>query len=298
MPSGSRGLLAAAAFIAATFFALYVLAYDWHLGGQIDNRSLVGFGVIGVPLVTDVAQIVQSLCQPGPYLAISATLLIVVAIERGPMLAGAIIVLLLAANASTRVLKPALAAASGIHTGPISTVGIGSFPSGHSTAAMALACALVIAAPPAWRSVSAAAGGLFVLILSWSILVLDFHLPSDVIGGWLVATFWALVVIAGRAILPARANAASQTRAASNSGVTRWSLMAVGGTLAGIGALAGIVALVRLRQTAGGIVSSTDFGLVVVVLAWVLAALVCGIFAFASGEPMGRVSQRPARRPG
>ena len=64
-------------------------------------------------------------------------------------------------------------------------------PSGHTTAVMSLALALVIVSPPRLRPLAAAAGGLLTVATVFSLLVLGSHYPSDIVGGLLVATAWA-----------------------------------------------------------------------------------------------------------
>jgi membrane-associated phospholipid phosphatase len=80
------------------------------------------------------------------------------------------------------------------------TVNPASWPSGHSTAAMALALCAVLVSGPRLRPVVAVLGGLYVAAVCVGLLVLDWHMPSDVVGGLLVASFWmALAVAALRA---------------------------------------------------------------------------------------------------
>jgi undecaprenyl-diphosphatase len=71
------------------------------------------------------------------------------------------------------------------------------FPSGSSAGAMSIAIAFLFVVPEAWRQTTAAIGGAFTLAISVALLVLDYHFPSDIIGGWLVALGWcfALVVL-------------------------------------------------------------------------------------------------------
>jgi membrane-associated phospholipid phosphatase len=286
MTAAPRDLLVAAALTAAAFFGVYALAYEWHAGGQLDGRALVGFAVIHVSAVTHLAHFFESLCEPRPYLVICVILLAIVIATRGLVLAGAVAVVLVAANASTEALKPLIASASGTHLGPLSEVGVGSYPSGHSTAAMALACAVVIAGRRAYRPLCTLAGGLFVLAVSWSILVLSSHLPSDVIGGWLVATFWALVVLAGLSTLPARLHTALRRRPRPRADVPSPSLVTVAAIIVSVGAAADILALLRIRPLAVRASSLIDFGSVAVLLTLLCAALICGVAS---------VADRPAR---
>src|SRR5258705_13826649 len=57
---------------------------------------------------------------------------------------------------------------------------------------MSLALAAVLVAAPRWRPALAAAGAAFATAVGCSIVVLAWHYPSDVLGGWLVAAAWAL----------------------------------------------------------------------------------------------------------
>lgn len=280
MTVGPRELLVAAALSAAAFFGVYALAYEWHTGGQLDGRALVGFSVIRVSLATHAAHFFQSLCNPGPYLVICLVVVVIVLATRGVLLAGAFVVIIAGANASTKALKPLIASAAGVHTGPLSTVGIGSFPSGHSTAAMALACGVVIVAPPALRSVGVIVGGLFVMGVSWAEVLLSSHLPSDVMGGYLVATFWALLVLAELSALPARLRAGM--RRVEYGSLRVPSLATATATLVTIGAVADILAILRLRPVATRASSLIDFGLVAVTMTLLLAALIGAVAAFAN----------------
>jgi membrane-associated phospholipid phosphatase len=60
-----------------------------------------------------------------------------------------------------------------IETGP-------GFPSGHETAATALALTLWFILPPKWRWVSV----LWIVVVAWSRLFLGVHTPVDIIGGF------------------------------------------------------------------------------------------------------------------
>ena len=56
------------------------------------------------------------------------------------------------------------------------------FPSGHSTAAMALALCLVLVAPRALRPLAALVGAVFALGVAFSVIALGWHFPSDAVG--------------------------------------------------------------------------------------------------------------------
>jgi undecaprenyl-diphosphatase len=70
-----------------------------------------------------------------------------------------------------------------------------SFPSGHATGSLALACALLLLL---WnkprRGLLAVAAAALVFVVGLSRLYLGVHYPSDVVAGWCVALAWVSVV--------------------------------------------------------------------------------------------------------
>jgi hypothetical protein len=119
-------------------------------------------------------------------------------------MAAAVATILLTANVTTHLLKPALADARTFDLQGIQTVYPGSWPSGHSTAAMSLALCLVLVAGPRLRPLAALVGAGFAIAMGYSLIVLGYHLPSDVLGGFLVAATFTLLGTAALAALEAR----------------------------------------------------------------------------------------------
>jgi membrane-associated phospholipid phosphatase len=76
-------------------------------------------------------------------------------------------------------------------------IGSAAFPSGHATAAMTLALCAVLVAPAAWRTATVVAGWLFAAGMGYGLLVLSWHYPSDVLGGYLMAGMWTALALAG-----------------------------------------------------------------------------------------------------
>jgi undecaprenyl-diphosphatase len=72
------------------------------------------------------------------------------------------------------------------------------FPSGNSAGALAIALAFLHIVPRSWRPAAAAIVAAFTLAVSVGLLVLDYHYPSDVLGGWLVALGWCFALVALR----------------------------------------------------------------------------------------------------
>ncbi len=71
-----------------------------------------------------------------------------------------------------------------------------SFPSGTLTAIAALVCAIVIVTPSRWRAVVAVNGALITIGTAISVVVLQWHRPSDVIGALLLVGCYTLAVSA------------------------------------------------------------------------------------------------------
>jgi membrane-associated phospholipid phosphatase len=163
-----------------------------------DQAIFQGFnGLGGRDIVYRIATAVARLCDPQPYVYLAAIPLVIALARRRFRLAIAIGAILLGANATTELLKPLLAQprASSLFGG-IPPVGPSSWPSGHATAAMSWALCTILAAPPRLRPVVAALGAGLAVAVCYSFLVLGWHYPSDVLGGYLVATTWTLLGVA------------------------------------------------------------------------------------------------------
>jgi membrane-associated phospholipid phosphatase len=194
---------AAAAVRAAAFHVPFVQKLDVHV---LDRTIWLG-GYRGWQLTGDLVQFFN----PAPY-AVLATAVVAGALVAGRGRAALAAVVLLAGSAvTTQLLKHALASQRPYPT--IQYLPPASWPSGHTTAAVALALALVIVSPPRLRPAVAAAGALLSAATAFSLLVLGSHYPTDVAGGCLVAGTWAclaatLLPSAVRARLPQRLAAA------------------------------------------------------------------------------------------
>jgi membrane-associated phospholipid phosphatase len=145
--------------------------------------------------VDSVANFLLKLLEP-LLLTIWGVALVLFAIARDrPRVALAVAVVLGFAPLTADRLKPLLAhphaRAGGIHLGPAS------WPSGHSTAALALALCAVLVAPPRLRPLVAVLGAAFAVAVGCALLILAWHMPSDVLGGYLLAALWMALAVAG-----------------------------------------------------------------------------------------------------
>jgi membrane-associated phospholipid phosphatase len=224
--------------------------------------------------------------NPGAV-ALLAAALAAVALARGrPRLALLVLALLAATSVSSQVLKALLAyprydgEVGGAHVAPAA------FPSGHATAAMSLAIGAVVVAPRAARPLAALLGGLLALAVSFSVMALGWHFPSDVVGGFLLATGWALVLVAllqaADARWPPRAArgrlAIAARRWVDASATLGLATAALAALLAGALALA-LVALTRLPELVGFAGRHTAFVLVAIAVTGAAMLLLAGVSA-------------------
>jgi membrane-associated phospholipid phosphatase len=68
------------------------------------------------------------------------------------------------------------------------------FPSGHTSIAVSLGLALVLAAPSVLRPAAALVGAAYAAAVGLSLIVLGWHLPADVVGSFFICGFWAAAI--------------------------------------------------------------------------------------------------------
>ena len=159
---------------------------------SVDAEAAAGFVTAAGSDLGVLTSRIARLCDEGPYLVLGLGL-VAIALLRGRVArAGAVVVLLVATGATTQVLKASL---GDPRAGEILGVELGSWPSGHSTAAMTLALCAVLVAPRALRGAVAALGAAFALAVGLGVVVMEWHLPTDVAGGYLVAMGWTLLAV-------------------------------------------------------------------------------------------------------
>jgi membrane-associated phospholipid phosphatase len=182
--------LTSALFCAVLFVAVYAAI---HVGVVADAELRVLEGFMGLP-GHEYAHDLVGMFNPAPFAVLSLSLVAGALLARRPRAAAAAAATMLGAGVTTQVLKPLLAFQRDFP--PFNFMGPGAYPSGHTTAVMSLALALIIVSPARLRPLAAAAGGLLTVATVFSILVLGGHYPSDIVGGLLVATAWACVASA------------------------------------------------------------------------------------------------------
>jgi membrane-associated phospholipid phosphatase len=197
-PLSDRRLARFALLVAA--LCLVGLALTWILAELVpithvkDAVALYDFTRLDRPLVEAPANALLDLLYP-PFFAAWGILLVLLALRRRlPWVALAVAIVLPWAPLTAELLKPLLAH----HHDQIGTkyIANASWPSGHATAATALVWCALLVTPPARRRLVAMLGTAFALAVGAALLVLAWHMPSDVVGGYLLATFWAALAFA------------------------------------------------------------------------------------------------------
>ena len=191
---------------------LLALAAVWALSSQVaalrlkDAVLLYHFTTLDTATLHAPLKFLLHLLDPALFVLWGVALVAFALAGERPRAALAVAAVLTLAPFTAELLKPLLAHTH--DTVNFVSVNPASWPSGHSTAAMALALCAVLVSGPRLRPFVAVAGGLYVAAVCVGLLVLDWHMPSDVVGGLLVASLWmALAVAALRAserVFPAR----------------------------------------------------------------------------------------------
>lgn len=218
------------------------LAYLVPIAQARDGATLAGFRELNRPRVTDLIVHVAHLADPRPYAVIGLSLAGMAFVRRRPRVGVAIVFLLFLTGATTQTLKQGLAQPRIQDWLGAGQIAAASWPSGHATASMTLALCAILASPPAWRPTVAAVGALFAVAVSYSILALAWHFPSDVIGGFLVASMWTLLAVAVLAALPERRRTPADAADRRSARRTAAPPAAFGPMVVGSGAVAVVVA--------------------------------------------------------
>ena len=122
----------------------------------------------------------------GSFALIGGLMVLWSLLQRRLDLVAALVIALVGSVATTEYLKPALHARAGVPNGLAQ-----GFPSGHSTVALALGLSFVLLSPVRQRPFAAVAAALYAAGMGAGLVFNAWHLPSDVGGGFCMATAWA-----------------------------------------------------------------------------------------------------------
>jgi membrane-associated phospholipid phosphatase len=182
-------VLCVAAMALVWLVSTHVEAFRVH-----DAELLRRFALGGGELTNEVARGLLHLLNPVQY-TIWALAIVLFAFARGDRrLAFAVAVVMTLAPLSADLLKPLLAEP---HVGFGRTIAAGSWPSGHATAATALALGAVLVTPRRWRVLAVPLAAAFMLGVGVALLIRLWHMPSDVLGGYLLGGLWIALAVLG-----------------------------------------------------------------------------------------------------
>ncbi len=149
-----------------------------------------------------VATLVAHFADPLPQVAMLVVACLMALHWGRPRHAIAAVALVAGANLTTQVLKVVLAHPRYQPILGYQQIPFDAFPSGHATATMSMALAFMLVVPRSWRPVTMMIGACVVCAVCCSVVILDWHYPSDIVGGLLVATGWCFAVVAGLRVSP------------------------------------------------------------------------------------------------
>lgn len=194
-PRGYGGPLLLAAACVAGLALTWVLAALVPVTHVKDAIALYDFTRLDRPAIEAPARLLLDLLEPA-FFIVWGIALVATALSRGRRrVALAVALVLSLAPASAELLKPLLAHPHA-EVVPLYIKGA-SWPSGHATAATALFWCVLLVAPSSRRRALALLGVVLLLAVGCSLLILAWHMPSDVIGGYLLGTLWFALALFG-----------------------------------------------------------------------------------------------------
>jgi membrane-associated phospholipid phosphatase len=188
------------AALAVAALCLVALAVTWVVAelvpaAQVKDTALLNhFVLLGRPRVDSLANGLLHLLDPAPFILWGLVLVAIALLRRRPRVAVAVALVLSLAPLTAETLKPLLAHPH-VQMG-LTHIDAASWPSGHATAALALVLCAVLVAPVRLRPLVTGLGLAFAAAVGCSLLILAWHMPSDVLGGYLVASLWMALAVA------------------------------------------------------------------------------------------------------
>jgi membrane-associated phospholipid phosphatase len=220
---------------AAVATVVYVAFVRTHLGQTVDEAAMQGAEVSHPRIIEVLSRTLDgtSLVSLGLISLVAAAIAL---LRRRIDLAVGAGVLVLGANLTTQALKANL-----VRPG-LEAPGPNSLPSGHTTAAVSVAFALVLVLPYAMRAAVALAGAAYVTVIAVATVWAHWHRPSDTVAALLVVLAWGGLVVA---VIRARR---SLTRQRPNTGRTASRLATMPLTL--VATITGAVGVIGLAAVA------------------------------------------------
>lgn len=194
-PRGYGGPLLLAAACVLGMALTWVLAALVPVTHDQDAFALYDFTRLDRPAIEAPARLLLDLLEPAFFIVWGLLLVAISISRRRPRVALAVALVLSLAPASAELLKPLLAHPHA-EVVPLYIKGA-SWPSGHATAATALFWCVLLVVPSNLRRALALLGIVLLAAVGCSLLILAWHMPSDVIGGYLLGTLWFALALLG-----------------------------------------------------------------------------------------------------
>jgi membrane-associated phospholipid phosphatase len=189
------GLLACA----AGFATVLVLAYWIGPTERLDRSVLDALSTRPDTFINEVAYVGFQIVNFRPAWVLAGALAVLIALAQWRIRDAVFAAALVAGTGGLVLILKALLANPRYQPVPIGSDAYpwkDAFPSGHSAGSLAWSLAFLAVVPRSWLRPTAVIGVLFTLYISFAVLVLNYHYPSDVLAGWLLATGWWFALLA------------------------------------------------------------------------------------------------------
>ncbi len=183
----------------AGFAVVLVCAYWIGPLERLDRTALDAFSVPTDTLVNHVAYAGFQVVNFKPFWVLVGTVAVLIALAQWRIRDAVIAAALVAGTGVLDLALKALLSNPRYQPVPVDSNAYpwnDAFPSGHSAGSLAFSLAFLTVVPHSWQRPTAAAGIVFTLYISFGVLVLNYHYPSDVIAGWLLAAGWWFALLA------------------------------------------------------------------------------------------------------
>jgi membrane-associated phospholipid phosphatase len=189
------------------FGLVLVLAYWIGPAERFDRSVLDALGTPTDTLLNEVAHVGFLVVDFGPAWVLVGAIAALIALAQWRIRDAVLAVALVAGTGGLVLALKALLANPRYQPVPVGSDAYpwkDAFPSGHSAGSLAMSLAFLTVVPVSWRRPTTAAGIVFTLYISLGVLLLNYHYPSDVLAGWLLAAGWWLALLALSSRLEAR----------------------------------------------------------------------------------------------
>ena len=174
----------------AGFVVVLIFAYWVGPAERLDRSALDALSTSPATVVNHVAYVGFQVVDFRPFWVLMAIVAALIALSQRRIRDAVIAVALIAGTGGLDLALKALLANPRYQPVPIGSDAYPwkeAFPSGHSAGSLAMSLAFLTVVPPAWQRPTAAVGAAFTLFISLGVLLLNYHYPSDVLAGWLLA---------------------------------------------------------------------------------------------------------------